>query len=137
MLNFHPHLTFNGQCEAAFTLYAKCLGGEIGLMMRYGDSPLAEETPPEMHKHILHATLAVGEHRLTGGDAPPGLYQKPQGFAVLLNIDDAADAERIFKTLAENGTVQMPLEPTFWAERFGMLADQFGTPWMINCGRSS
>jgi len=43
------------------------------------------------------------------------------------------DSERIFAALSDKGTVQMPLQQTFWARRFGMLIDQFGTPWMINC----
>ncbi len=72
---------------------------------------------------------------MTGGDAPPGQYEKPQGVAILLSLDDAAEADRIFEALAENGTVQMPIQKTFWAQRFGMLVDQFGTPWLINCGK--
>jgi PhnB protein len=52
---------------------------------------------------------------------------------VTLGIDTPAEAERIFNTLAEKGTVRMPLEETIWAVRFGMLIDQFGIPWMINC----
>jgi len=134
-MHFVPHLTFNGQCEAAFQFYEKCLGGNLVLMMRYGDSPLAEETPSDWRDKIVHATLAVGDQELAGADVPPELYKKPQGFAVLLNIGDASEAERIFKTLAENGTVEMPLQETFWALRFGLLVDQFGTPWEINCGR--
>ena len=27
----------------------------------------------------------------------------------------------------------MPFQKTFGAERFGMLVDKFGTPWMVNC----
>ena len=134
-MRLNPHLTFNGQCQAAFEFYKKCLGGEIVMMMRYGDSPLAEITSPEWGKKIIHATFALGEYVLTGADAPPERYQKPQGFSVLLHLGSAAEADRIFKTLAEKGMVQMPLQETFWALRFGMLVDQFGTPWMINCGK--
>ena len=53
----------------------------------------------------------------------------------MLNVGEAAEADRIFQTLAEKGAVQMPIQETFWAVRFGMLVDQFGTPWMINCGK--
>jgi len=134
-MQLNPHLTFNGQCEAAFRFYEKCLGGKIVVMMMYGDSPMAEQTPLAWRKKIIHATLALGYHRLTGGDVLPESYQKPQGFSVLLKIDAAAEAERIFNTLAQNGTVQVPLQETFWALRFGMLIDQFGTPWLINCGK--
>lgn len=134
-MRLNPYLTFNGQCEEAFHFYAKCLDAEIVMIMTYGDSPMAEQTPPGWRGKILHATLAVGAQTLSGVDAPPDRYEKPQGFSVLLSLDGAAEADRIFKALAENGVVQMPLEETFWALRFGMLVDRFGTPWMINCAK--
>ncbi len=134
-MQLNPHLAFNGQCEAAFNFYAKCLGGKIETMMTYSDSPMAEQFGAAMRGNVIHATVAFGAQRLTGGDVPPDSYQKPQGFSVLLNLDDAADADRIFKALAENGVVQMPVQETFWALRFGMCVDQFAIPWMINCGK--
>jgi PhnB protein len=72
-----------------------------------------------------------------GADATLDHYQKPQGFSVTLSIKDPADAERIFHALSDNSTVQLPLQETFWALRFGMLVDRFGIPWMINCGKAS
>jgi PhnB protein len=128
-----PHLAFGGQCEAAFKFYERCFGGRIVTMLTYGKSPMAEQVPPGWREKILHATLAVGDNVLMGGDLVPEQYERPKGFAVLLGIDDPADAERIFHALAENGTVQMPLQHTFWAVRFGVLVDQFGIPWTINC----
>ena len=82
--------------------------------------------PPAWHKKIIHATFALGGHRLTGADATADRYQKPQGISVMLNISAAAEADRIFRTLSECGEVQMRIRETFWALRFGM-------PWMINC----
>jgi len=104
-------------------------------MMTYGESPMAAETPPELSPKIMHATLSIGDQLVHGADGPPGQYQKPQGISVALNMKaaEAADAERIFKALAENGEVQMPIQETFWAFRFGVVTDRFGTPWMINC----
>jgi PhnB protein len=136
-MRLNPHLAFNGQCEAAFKFYQQCLGGEIAVMMAYEDSPEAARTPPEWRKKIIHATLDLGDDRLTGGDALPGQYQRPAGISVLLGLDDAAEADRVFAALAENGAVQMPIQETFWAARFGVLVDQFGTPWLINCGKSA
>jgi PhnB protein len=75
----------------------------------------------------------IGDEVLMGSDAPPPRYDAPKGFSVSLNIDDPAEAERIYRALEKNGWVQMPLQETFWAVRFGMLTDQFGIPWMINC----
>jgi PhnB protein len=134
-MKLNPHLAFNGQCEAAFKFYERRLGGKITVMMTYRDSPMADQMPPAWRGKIVHATVTLGDYRLTGGDVPPESYQKPQGFSVLLNLDDAAQADRIFTALAEKGVVEMPIQKTFWALRFGMLVDQFGTPWLIQCGK--
>jgi PhnB protein len=130
----NPHLWFDGRCAAAFTLYEKCLGGSLVTMMTYGETPAAGQVPSGWGEKIIHATLVAGELTLTGCDVPPDKYEKPQGFTVLLQVDVVSEAERIFQALAEDGVVSMPLQQTFWAQRFGMLVDQFGTPWMINSG---
>jgi len=132
-----PYLNFNGQCEAAFKFYEKCLGGKIEVMITFAGTPAEEHAPPELRNKILHARLIVGGDALMGSDAPPDRYEAPKGFSVSLQIDDPAEAERIFHALAENGIVQMPIQQTFWADRFGMLVDQFGIPWMVNCGKAA
>ena len=129
----NPYLTFNGECEAAFKFYERCLGGKIEAMMAHAGTPAEEHVPPEWRDKIMHACLSLGDTLLMASDAPPDRYEKPQGFSVTLRIDDPQEAERTFDALAENGTIQMPLQQTFWATRFGMLVDRFGTPWMINC----
>lgn len=127
-------LVFNGDCDAAFTLYQQCLEGTVTLRLTWGDSPMADQTSPEWRDKILHATLSVGGTVLHGGDAVPAQYERPQGFQLQLNLDDAAAAERIFAQLAEGGRVTVPLQHTFWAQRFGAVVDRFGIPWAINCG---
>jgi len=136
-MQLSPYLNFNGQCEAAFKFYERCLGGKIEAMITYAGTPAEEHAPPELRNKILHARLIVGGDALMGSDAPPDRYETPKGFSVSLQIDDPADAERIFHALAENGIVQMPIQQTFWADRFGMLVDQFGVPWMVNCGNAA
>jgi|SRR5579872_6325 len=133
-MRISPYLSFNGQCEEAFRLYESCLRGTISFMMTYGDSPIAEQTPPEFHKWVMHVTLEAGGQVLQGADALPQHYQKPRGISVSIDINGTAEAERIFAVLAEGGAVQMPLQQTFWALRFGMVIDRFGIPWLINCG---
>jgi PhnB protein len=136
-MQLNPYLTFNGQCEAAFKFYEKVLGGKIEAMMPHEGSPMAEHVPPEWRSKIMHARLSVGDNILMGSDAPPDHYEQMKGFSVTLGIDDPPIAERVFHALSENGTVQMPIQKTFWAARFGMLVDQFGTPWMINCEQAA
>jgi PhnB protein len=131
-----PYLNFNGQCEEAFQFYAKCLGGKILFRMTYGESPMPPEaTPTGWGGKILHATLAVGDQLLQGSDSPS--EHKARGFAISISLADAAEAERIFAALADGGAVGMPIQETFWALRFGMVTDRFGTPWMINCEKAA
>ena len=136
-LQLNPYLSFNGQCEAAFKFYERLLGGKIECIMPYESRPTDYPVPAEWRKNILHVTLRVGDQVLMGADAPPDRYQKPQGVSVTLGLKDQAEAERIFQALAEKGTVEMALQETFWAVRFGVLVDRFGIPWTINCERAA
>src|SRR4051794_4793036 len=95
------------------------------------------KAPSDWGKKISHATFAHADFTFSGSDALPGAYERPRGFALQLNLTHATEAERIFSALAQNGTVQMPLQETFWAFRFGILTDQFGIPWLLNCEKAS
>jgi len=129
------YLGFDGQCEAAFAFYAKALKGEIVALMRYADAPPEIPRMPGKADRIMHARLTVGGRSLMGGDTPSQHFAKPQGFCVAYQADDPAEAERAFGALAEGGVVTMPIGPTFFAQKFGMLIDKFGIPWMVNCER--
>jgi len=131
------YLFFSGQCEAAFTFYEQCLGGKLVAMITHGETPMVTEYPDVPKNSIVHARLQVGDTLLMGSDCPPEYYEKPQGLTVSLLADTPAEAERIFGALADGGKVQMPLEETFWAVRFGMVKDRFGTPWMVNCEKAA
>jgi len=135
-MQLNPYLTFDGQCEAAFQFYERCLGGKIVTMMNHEDSPIANQVPADWGKRIMHARLTVGDSVLMGSDSPPEHYEEPKGFSVALQLKQPAEAERVFQALAEGGTVLMPIQQTFWATRFGMLVDRFAIPWMINCEQS-
>lgn len=136
-MKLNSHLTFNGQCEAAFKFYEQHLGGKIVTMLTHRHSPIASQVPPERRDQVLHASLALGNETLMGCDVPPDHYQKPQGFSVALHVKDVEEAERKFHALAESGTVQMPIQETFWSVRFGMVVDRFGIPWMVNCEQAA
>jgi PhnB protein len=132
-MQINPYLSFDGQCAAAFKFYERVLDGKVTFQMTWGEMPGAEKFPAETHTLIMHSTLSIGDEVLMGADSPPGSYQKPKGMNVSLHLKDTAEGERIFKALAENGTMIMPFEKTFWSPGFGMCVDQFGIPWMINC----
>jgi PhnB protein len=127
------YLVFNGRCEEAFKFYATSLGGKIEMAMTFGDSPMSDQAPADWRNKIMHARMTVGDTTLMGSDAPPDRYEQPKGFSLSIGIKNAAEAERMFNELAAGGKVEMPLQQTFWAVKFGMLVDRFGIPWMINC----
>ncbi|MGN6310396.1 MAG: VOC family protein [Xanthobacteraceae bacterium] len=133
MLN--PYLFFDGNCEAAFKFYEKTLDGKIEAIMHTEQAPTDAQCAmgDSMKGKVMHAFMRIGDFSLMASDSPREHFQKPQGSAVCLNYDDAAEAERIFKALSEGGTVPMPAGPTFFARFFGMCTDKFGTQWMVNC----
>jgi PhnB protein len=132
-MRVNPYLVFNGRCKEAFTFYADCLGGKIEAMLPHAGTPAEGHVPAEWREKIMHARLTVGEDVIMGSDAPPGHFEPPKGFSVAIQLTDPAEADRIFQRLSEGATVTMPIQQTFWATRFGMLVDRFGTPWMVNC----
>jgi PhnB protein len=127
------YLSFNGQCEAAFKFYEQCLGGRIGQIFHYAGSPMANTVPADWSEKVMHSSVTVGGQVLMGGDVAPDRYEQPKGFSLSIQITSPSEAERIFRELAEDGKVVVPLEKTFWAERFGMIVDRFGIPWLVNC----
>ena len=132
-MHFNPYLHFNGNCQEAFTFYADVFAGAINAVHLFGGSPMAGQVPPEWHNKVMHISMTAQGQTLMGSDAGPGRYQPVQGFSVSINLTNPAEAERIFHRLAAGGTTEMPIQKTFWSERFGMCVDRFGIPWMINC----
>ncbi len=129
-----PYLSFNGRAAEAMKFYAKVLDAKIEEILTFGEVPdMGSECSAEMKHLVAHVRLNVGGQRLMASDTPADHYSTPQGTQVCLQIADPAEAERVFSGLSEGGQVVMPLSETFWAQKFGMLVDQFGTPWMVNC----
>ncbi len=133
-MNIQPYLYFNGCCEAAVRFYEGAIGAHVEMMMRMDESP--EPPPPGAmpegsEKKIMHVAMRIGDTLVLGSDGS-GADTQFRGFALSLNVPDAAAADRAFAALADGGSVQMPLTKTFWSPRFGMLTDRFGVSWMIN-----
>jgi len=132
-MNISPYLDFGGECEAAFAFYAQCFGGTPGPVFRYAGSPLADQVPADWQQKVMHASLQIGNQEILGADATPNRYEAPKGFSLSIQLTDTGEAERVFHQLATKGKIHTPLERTFWAARFGVVVDQFGITWLINC----
>jgi PhnB protein len=132
-MKLSTHLGFNGNCEEAMNFYQETFGGTHQFKMTWGESPMADQVGAEFQGKIMHQAIKVGDTILMGADAPPGRFQTAQGIVVSISVDTPEDADRVFTALSENGAITMPIGETFWAKRFGMCTDRFGTPWMVNC----
>jgi len=95
-MKLNSYLNFNGQCEAAFKFYERCLGGKIEAMMTHAGTPAEQHVPAEWLSKIMHARLNVNGEVLMGSDAMPDHYQGAKGFAVSIQVKDPKEAERIF-----------------------------------------
>lgn len=138
MPTINPYLTFNGNCEQAFTFYQKIFGGKFQTLSRYKDMPPMPgmEIPENMSDRILHVSLPISKETiLMASDANPamGAVSIGQNIALSVNTELKDEADRIFSALAEGGRITMPIADTLWGAYFGMLTDAYGILWMVNC----
>ena len=131
-----PYLFFDGRCEEAIEFYKKTLGAEVGMMMRYKESPEKNMCTPANENKIMHASMRIGGTLVMLSDGRAEGKPKFEGFFLSLDPKTEAEAEKMFTALSQGGQVQMPLTSTFFAKSFGMVADKFGMGWMIICEKA-
>lgn len=134
-MQVQPYLFFTGRCEEAGQFYVKALGAKVPMLMRYRDSPDPHPpgmVPPGAEDKVMHMHLQIGSTSvMAADDVCSGTATSFSGFSLSLTADDEAHADALFAALADGGQVRMPLTRTFFAKKFGMLADRFGVGWMI------
>jgi PhnB protein len=130
-MSVNPYLYFPGTCAEAISFYEKHLGATVNMKLTFGETPMPPQ--PGTENLIAHVNFTILGSPLFASDAPGNMYQKPQGIRITLNPTGETQAHAFFNALADGGNADMPLQKTFWAKAFGMVTDQFGIPWMINC----
>ena len=133
-MHVQPSLCFDGRCEEAVAFSTKTLGTEVTMLLRFQDSPEPPQpgmVPPGAEHKVMHTSFRIGETTVMASDGHCAGQPSFQGFALSLTVPDEAAAERLFAALADGGEVQMPLTTTFFAPRFGRVADRFGVSWMV------
>ena len=130
-MQLNTYLNYGGNCEEAFRFYEQHLGGKITSIARHRDAPAATDVPPDWKDAVLHARLTLVGTELMGADIPPDRFQPMRSAYLSLTVDSTDEAERIYKLLTDGGQIFMPMEETFFAYRFAMLRDKFGTSWML------
>lgn len=135
MATINPYLTFNGNCEEAFTFYKAAFGGEYRQISKFKDAPGTEKMSAADRELIMHVSLPISKETiLMGSDAHPDMGKVTVGQHLSLSVgtDSKEEANKIFNALATGGKVTMPIADTFWGAYFGMLEDKYGIVWMVN-----
>ena len=130
-MKLYTYLNYGGNCRQAFEFYAEHLGGRITMMSTHGEAPEPSLVPPDWKDAVLHARIELGGATVFGADVPPDRFQPMRSAYLTLSLDSDEEAERIYALLGEGGQVFMKMEETFFAHRFAMLRDRFGTSWML------
>ena len=130
-MRLYTYLNYGGNCRQAFEFYAKHLGGKITFITTHGELPDASQVPPEWRNAVVHARIELGETVVLGADIPPDRFQPMRSAYLTLMLGSIDEAERLYALLTDGGEIFMPMEETFFAHRFAMLRDRFGTSWML------
>jgi len=130
-MKLYTYLNYGGNCRQAFEFYAEHLGGKITMLTTHGEQPDSSKVPAEWKNAVLHARIEMGDTTILGADIPPERFQPMRSAYLSLLVDSIDEAERIYALLSEGGQIFMPMEETFFARRFAMLRDRFGTSWML------
>ncbi len=141
-MKVEPYLSYEGRTEEALNFYAKAIGAQVDLMMRFKDAPKDEacegdtgpRPPLALAEKILHSSFRIGASTIMASDGMCSGKPNFAGVSLSIQAKDDAEAKRIFEALAEGGQIHQPLIKTFFASSFGMLADRFGLGWMIVAG---
>lgn len=132
MMTPQLYLFFQGDCLEAMTHYAETLGGKIDKVFLNKDAP-AEDRMPGGDNLVMNLDLWLGDTLMMASDNSEEMYERPQGFRIQIETPSAGEFDRVFGALSEGARdIPMPPGETFWAERFAMFTDRFGTPWMLN-----
>jgi PhnB protein len=130
-MQVQPYLFFDGRCEEALEFYKNAIGAEVGMLMRFKDSPDKAMISPGAENKVMHAQFQIGDTKVLASDGRCQGQPRFDGFALTISARTEAEAEKMFAALGDGGTVTMPLTKTFFSPRFGMLADRFGVHWMV------
>ncbi|MGH6725290.1 MAG: VOC family protein [Pseudolabrys sp.] len=130
-MQIQPYLFFEGRAEEAIEFYKKTLGAKVEMIMRFSEAPDQSMISPGSGNKVMHAAIHIGETTVLASDGRNTGKPEFQGFSLTIYAKDEAEADRLFAMLGEGGQVRMPMDKTFFAKRFGMVADKFGVGWMI------
>ena len=132
-MNVQPYLSFEGRAQEAIDFYKSALGAKVDVVMKFKEAPpeMQSQMSPESKDKVMHAAFHIGDTQVMASDGRCTGNASFSGIALTLNASSDAEAEKLFKALSQGGQVNMPMSETFFANRFGMVADKFGVGWMV------
>jgi PhnB protein len=132
-MHIQPYLSFEGRCQEALDFYKDAVGAKVEVVMHFADGPpemKAQMSADSMNK-VMHSAFQIGDTTVLASDGRCSGKSVFSGVTLCLNATSTAEAEKMYGALSKGGQATMPLSETFFAHRFGMLADKFGVNWMV------
>jgi PhnB protein len=132
-MDVQAYLSFQGRAQEALDFYKNAIGAKVDMVMHFKDGPpeMQSQIAPEMKEKVMHCAFHVGSTQLMATDGDCNNTPTFSGISLALNASSIAEAETMFAALGKGGNVTMPMSETFFAHRFGVVADKFGVKWMV------
>lgn len=127
-----PYFTFNGEAGEALDFYKKVFQAEITNIRHFhemegfsGDKILGER--------ILHARLTKDEKDLFYfSDTLDGETDAGNRLSVAVNVETEESFVHAFALLSKTGTIEVPIQETFWGAKYCKLIDHYSIDWHLN-----
>lgn len=125
-----PYLKFEeAKCTEAMEFYHSVFGGTLD-MQRVGDSPMAENTPPEHHDSVMHASLWTDSFSLYGSDMVDENGAKPTFAVGITFVGTPDEVKAAWVKMSEGARITHELKEEFFGT-YGDLVDRYGFYWMF------
>ena len=130
-MNVQPYLSFEGRAQEAMDFYKTAIGAKVDVVMLFKDAPPDMQANMPNKDKVMHSAFKVGDTTIMATDGQCSGKAEFSGITLTIQANSDAEAEKLFNALAQGGKVNMPMSETFFATRFGMVADKFGVGWMV------
>lgn len=130
-----PYINFSGNAEEAMNFYQGVLGGQTEIM-RWSEMPPNPQMPvsDDWKNSVMHGALTTRDGVTIYFADSPLLVDSGTGNNVQLHLefDSEDELRRVYEAFSDGGTVNMPVDRTFWGAVYGDLTDKFGISWGLH-----
>lgn len=134
------YLNFEKESREVIEFYELVFDTKCTDLLSFGDMPPNPEFPVsnEMKDLVMNASLMIENTKVMFSDVPQNMgltLNKGNNITLVIDTQDEKTLTQQFNDLAKEGKVVMPLDKTFWAEKYGHVIDKYGIGWQFNLSK--